>query len=187
MKREHPESNIASEAQNCLVDTKLLDTIDQACDSVEREHGNYQGIILPELQYNLSGIDASEVRVAQTSQHGEVRIEANGEVRDHQGDDFSMKKTQGVIINASNREALVISVNNSYGGEYYHPTNSNANVNEVTLAYIAGENHSHNNKKWSGFYTVTYRHMNRVPSNIRENEKLTGGEIIGDYRKIIDR
>ena len=188
LKREHPESHIASESQNCLINTKLLQHIRQTCDLVEREHVNHDKLAVAEVnaKYVTPHPDLDLVKLKVTSQNGELRYRKEDTLgNSHEGVDYSMRGHSGIIMNPHDRKAIVISVNRDYGtdGNPHHPAKSRTNANKVTIAYAAKEEH----EELMGIYSITYRHMNRVPSNIREGENLTGtgDEILGDYRVII--
>ena len=196
VKREHPESHIASEAQTCLVDTKLLDITNQTCEAVLREHDNYRRVEVAEasvefavpdhptmLNATIRAIKDKATELYQTSQDGEIRFTKKGDIRDHQGDDYSLRGNLGAIIHRSDREAIVISVNREYGTRnyLYHPDSSGENTNQVTIAYPARLE----DKELAGIYVTTYRHMNRIPNNLNIGDTLTGGEILGDYRIIV--
>ena len=189
LKREHPESHIPSEAQTCLVDTKLLDTIDQACDSVLREHSNGTLEIaeanveaLPDYdsvtKTLVKVIESNSELVKQESQNGETRFTTSGDIRDHQGEDYSLRGHLGLIINPGGREAIVVGFDRD---ENYDPKGSNTSY--LHIATIPREDDGADK---GGIYVTTYRHMNRIPNDIEVGKKLTDGQILGDYRKIID-
>ena len=134
------------------------------------------------LNATIRAIKDKATELYQTSQDGEIRFTKKGDIRDHQGDDYSLRGNLGAIIHRSDREAIVISVNREYGTvSKHHPDSSEENKNQVTIAYPARLE----DKELAGIYVTTYRHMNRIPNNLNVGDTLTGGEILGDYRIIV--
>ena len=191
LRREYCENYLAAEAQKCLVDPQLLAIVEEACESVEREHISYETVSIAEANVEavtlpdyhsvvttlVKATENNPHNVYQTSQNGETRYNGKGNIRDHQGEDYGLGNHLGVIINPAGRKAIVVGFERD---ENYNPGKEN-----TSYLHIASIPREDNGADKGGIYVTTYRHMNRIPNDIKIGEKLRDEQILGDYRKII--